>query len=250
MLSLWELRSRARLSLGKHCAKTMPKQCIIYDATIWYHFRSCKCSQSREILEKTYKHIWKHDPSPFYIHCLTLASRIRCSASVCSICIDLVNFMWSQHWRQQRLTQVFPSSWTLFVAYNSLGRSYRKLNTTTLCFSRQWRIGTKRRDRGRLVPVVSWDRTDIWNIFKQMPTKSLLQICKDVVYKPTETRRVSGRTPFFIAISVFSGTKSDFLFLQKSIITSWIMEAVQVPYTPENWSYFGIKQIRKCYIPS
>ena len=125
---------------GKTTALTLPKQCIIYGATIWYHFRFCKCSQSREILEKTYKHICKHDPSPFSIHCMTLASRIRRSASVCTICIDSGQFdvIVKSTLTSAKVNKRFPSSWTLFVAYkfNSLGRSYRKLNTT-LCLSRQ-----------------------------------------------------------------------------------------------------------------
>ena len=51
---------------------------------------------------------------------------------------------------------------------------------------------------------VACDRTNISNIFQQMPTKSLLEMRKDVVYLPTETRSVPGRTPFFITTSKLS----------------------------------------------
>ena len=43
------------------------------------------------------------------------------------------------------------------------------------------------------MPGVSWDKTDILNIFQQMPTKSLLEMREDAVYLPNETLRVPGR---------------------------------------------------------
>ena len=42
---------------------------VIYDPNIWYYFRFCKCSQSREILEKhANMYTYNHGLSPFSIH--------------------------------------------------------------------------------------------------------------------------------------------------------------------------------------
>ena len=56
MPSLWVLRSRTTLLLGTPLRQNMHKQCVIHGPTIWYHFRTCKWSQSRETLKKhTYR---------------------------------------------------------------------------------------------------------------------------------------------------------------------------------------------------